>query len=262
MAHSRTLARSISFIGLLTAMSACAGQRADELTRLFKENQSNLIQCQVDLTNASRDADLNRGQREVAEQSAEQATQSRLAVEKENQALRKSLAQLQATVSAGQKERAHEPIAPGDLRASRDGVTRTLSSPELLRLISLESTEAKPLKQGVLAVFGRLKSQIVYNPKNHVLASIAHFSGFNTDLSYVNKWNKEHRFGRLYLDDEGDIVVEAELDLEPGVRTEALRAWVRNYGVLINLLNRELIEQERGRREGGAKRGRGRTQKM
>ena len=147
------------------------------------------------------------------------------------------------------------------IRDRQGVVTHSLSESELLRIIALESTDAKALKRGVLAVFGKLKSQIVYNQRNHVLASIAHFSGFNADLNYVNKWNKEHRFGRLYLDGDGDIVVESELDLEPGVRVEALRAWIRNYGILINLLNRELIEQERSRRRGGTK-GKARTQKM
>jgi len=245
------------WISITMATLGCASGRSDELARLFQENQSTLIQCQVDLTNASRDADLSRGQREIAEQSADQANQSRRAIEKENQALRASLAQAQSIVQDSAQ------ASPSSHHAGKDSLIRDLSSAQLLKLISLESTEAKPLRQGVLAVFGTLKSQVVYHRKNHVLASIAHFSGFHVDLTGVNQWNKEHRFGRLYLDDEGDIVIEAELDLEPGVRMEALRSWVRNFGVLINLLNRELIEQERGKRRGGARKGRGaRTQKM
>jgi hypothetical protein len=259
---SHRLQGSPGLIVLLISLllSACGAQRSDELGRLFRDNQSKLIQCQVDLTNASRDADLSRGQREVAEQKADQAAQSRLAVEHENTALRQELKELKSQ----QARRAPSAALPA-LGPDSPEVTRSLTKRQLFSLISAESTEAKRLKNGVLAVFGKLKSQILYNAKNHVLASIAHFSGFHIDLNYVNRWNREHRFGRLYLDQDGDVVVEAELDLEPGVRQEALRAWVRNYGVLINLLNRELIEQERQQRRSrgaGGERDKPRGQQM
>lgn len=248
-------------IGFILSLSlqfyACASQ-SEDLTRIFKDNQSNLIQCQVDLTNASRDADLSRGQREVAEQTAEQATQSRLAVEKENQALHKQIVILQEQLTSP----ASHSILPQHTQ-NPEIVAQSLSDSDLLKIISLESTGAKALKHGVLAIFGTLKSQVIFNPKNRVISSIAHFSGFHIDLNYVNKWNKEHRFGRLYLDDDEDVVVEAELDLEPGVKVEALRAWVRNYGILINLLNRELIEYERAhRQEKGYQGQKQRTHKM
>ena len=106
-------------------MNGCAGHRSDELSRLFKDNQAHLIQCQVDLTNASRDADLSRGQREVAEQKADQAAQSRLAVEKENQALRKNLSHLQELYKAGGRGASTpQPVEKG-------AVTRSLSEAEL-----------------------------------------------------------------------------------------------------------------------------------
>ena len=41
-------------------------------------------------------------------------------------------------------------------------------------------------------------------------------------LERINLWNREHRFGRGYLDDESDPFVEMDLDVEFGFSTEAL----------------------------------------
>jgi hypothetical protein len=41
-------------------------------------------------------------------------------------------------------------------------------------------------------------------------------------LDRINLWNREHRFGRGYLDDENDPFVEMDLDVEYGFTTEAL----------------------------------------
>lgn len=37
------------------------------------------------------------------------------------------------------------------------------------------------------------------------------------DLSKVNDWNRERRYGRAYLDDEGDPIVEMDVNVEFGV---------------------------------------------
>jgi hypothetical protein len=48
-----------------------------------------------------------------------------------------------------------------------------------------------------------------------------------TDL--MNKWNRDHRFSRAYRDDDGDAVLEADLDFAGGVTEEAIKAWVRLF---------------------------------
>jgi hypothetical protein len=243
----------------LGLMACGAQQREDAITSMLKSNQERLVQCEVDRSNAERDADLSRGQRELAEQSAEQAVASRVAVERENKELSQELNTLKELIKTAQ-ERGQLHLGgatPSGTRgaASQEHVIRKLSASELLELTTRVSTEAKPLKGGVLAVFGKLKSRLYFNPKNLVLSSIAHFSGFSAGLSFVNTWNQKHRFGRLYLDDDGDITIESELDLEPGVRREALVAWVKGYGVLINLLHQQLVRWEQENKGEGKPRG-------
>ena len=52
-------------------------------------------------------------------------------------------------------------------------------------------------------------------------ATIQFYAGFKTDgnapsLSRINEWNREKRFGRAYIDAEGDPVVEMDVDLDDG----------------------------------------------
>ena len=60
--------------------------------------------------------------------------------------------------------------------------------------------------------------------------SLLLYAGFSTDnppsLELVNEWNREKRFSRAYLDEEGDPVLEADLDLAGGVADGAIRAFL------------------------------------
>lgn len=39
----------------------------------------------------------------------------------------------------------------------------------------------------------------------------------DVDLAMINRWNREHRFSRAYLDDENDPIIEMDVNLEFGV---------------------------------------------
>ena len=59
------------------------------------------------------------------------------------------------------------------------------------------------------------------------------FTGFapedRPDHARLNGWNREKLFSRAYLDEDGDPVLEADLDLEGGVTNEAIRAFLENF---------------------------------
>ena len=98
----------------LFSLSACgASQQEREMISFLKESQAKIVQCEVDRSNAERDADLNRGQRELAEQKAEQAEASRLAVERENQALSQDLSKLKELIKQA-AERGQLSLRPPD----------------------------------------------------------------------------------------------------------------------------------------------------
>ncbi|SMB83114.1 YbjN domain-containing protein [Deinococcus hopiensis] len=58
-------------------------------------------------------------------------------------------------------------------------------------------------------------------------------SGFDLDasppLEKINAWNRGHSFAYAYLDEERDPFLQSDLDLDGGVTTAALEAWVKLY---------------------------------
>ncbi|SDF51902.1 Putative sensory transduction regulator [Thermus arciformis] len=59
------------------------------------------------------------------------------------------------------------------------------------------------------------------------------FTGFapekRPDHARINEWNREKLFSRAYLDEDGDPVVEADLDLEGGVTDGAIREFLETF---------------------------------
>ncbi|MBW6396182.1 YbjN domain-containing protein [Thermus sp. SYSU G05001] len=56
-------------------------------------------------------------------------------------------------------------------------------------------------------------------------------SGFKKQVSLerINEWNRRFRFGRAYLDEDGDAWIETELDVSEGLSWEAVREFVRLF---------------------------------
>ena len=72
--------------------------------------------------------------------------------------------------------------------------------------------------------------------KNRSCKTVQFFTGYTdakvTDLAAINTWNKDKRFGRAYIDGEGDPCVEMDVDLDDGGMSRALfvdnvEFWVR-----------------------------------
>ncbi len=68
-------------------------------------------------------------------------------------------------------------------------------------------------------------------------SSLQMYAGFSMStppaLKDINKWNMEKRFSRAYLDDEGDPVVESDLDLEGGVSLGAVREFIETFELVL-----------------------------
>lgn len=45
----------------------------------------------------------------------------------------------------------------------------------------------------------------------------------------ANEWNKRYRFGRAYVDDDGDAVLESDIDFTGGVTEANIKAWIKLY---------------------------------
>jgi type 1 fimbria pilin len=81
---------------------------------------------------------------------------------------------------------------------------------------------------------------LFYNCTNNTnCATVQFHSGYEIQsgiaLDKINAWNRTQRFGRAYLDGEGDPIVEMDLDLDDGGVSKALFA--DNFQFWISVLN-------------------------
>ncbi|MGA9583615.1 MAG: YbjN domain-containing protein [Allosphingosinicella sp.] len=79
----------------------------------------------------------------------------------------------------------------------------------------------------VSAVNGHPFRVIFYGCKaNRGCATITFAAGFDkktaTGLDSINAWNRKNRFGRAYLDEEGDPIIGMDVDLDDGGMSSAL----------------------------------------
>ncbi len=59
---------------------------------------------------------------------------------------------------------------------------------------------------------------VIYNGRDDgSLAFRMYFDGDNTSLKSINKWNATKRFLTAYIDKDGDLVLQDDLDVEEGI---------------------------------------------
>jgi hypothetical protein len=55
------------------------------------------------------------------------------------------------------------------------------------------------------------------------------FGDTKPSTSRINKWNQSKRFSRAYIDDDGNPVLESDLDFAGGVTDDTIKAWIKLY---------------------------------
>ena len=68
-------------------------------------------------------------------------------------------------------------------------------------------------------------SKIVFFISGQTLQAYFGLRGTKATVNSINEWNKTKRFGRAYIDAEGDPCVELDYDLEGGVSDDSLKVW-------------------------------------
>lgn len=79
------------------------------------------------------------------------------------------------------------------------------------------------------AVNGTTFQAFFYNCTDHkACATLQLHSGYDLDktptATLINSWNRTQRFGRAWLDDQGDPILEMDIDLDDGGMSSALFA--------------------------------------
>ncbi|HEY4199992.1 MAG TPA: YbjN domain-containing protein [Devosiaceae bacterium] len=69
------------------------------------------------------------------------------------------------------------------------------------------------------------------------------YSGFlnvKPSTETINKWNQEKRFGKAYLDEDGDAVVEMDINLEHGITSDNMDADLDVWGIVLDQYTDEI----------------------
>ena len=61
-------------------------------------------------------------------------------------------------------------------------------------------------------------------------------------LSLANDWNRDQRFAKVMIDEDGDWIIESDFDVRAGVTEAQLEAWIDLYGTVMRSFVRFLDE--------------------
>jgi hypothetical protein len=76
-------------------------------------------------------------------------------------------------------------------------------------------------------------SKVVYLIKDQTVQAYFGLRGTHATVTTVNEWNKSKRFGRAYIDAEGDPCVELDYDLEGGVSEDSIKVWFDTVNLIV-----------------------------
>lgn len=103
----------------------------------------------------------------------------------------------------------------------------------ILTAMGLEVSQASGAPEGgpapLLVELGGYRALVFLLNDNTDAQLYTVFPGRNAGTDLMNRWNRDYRFARAYRDDEGDPVLEADLDFVGGVTEETIKAWVRLF---------------------------------
>jgi hypothetical protein len=111
-------------------------------------------------------------------------------------------------------------------------VVSEVSTEQLRKLLESMGYEVEQPKEDMLQFAIEGHTALIVNKKTN----IQFYSYFKKqkkkmDLKKVNEWNATKRFSRAYLDQDGDAVIEWDVDLEGGTTAGALKESIRTYRV-------------------------------
>ncbi len=95
---------------------------------------------------------------------------------------------------------------------------------DLLKILSSEgytATEAES-ERNVIWTLNGYKTLLLIAENMESIQFYVAFSDSKATLNRVNTWNKEKKYSRSYLDNDGDPVLELDLDLAGGVTRERI----------------------------------------
>jgi capsule polysaccharide export protein KpsC/LpsZ len=108
-------------------------------------------------------------------------------------------------------------------------VVSEVSTEQLQKMLESMGYEVEQPKEDMLQFAIEGHTALAINKKKNVQLYSYFKKQKKMDLKKVNEWNATKRFSRAYLDQDGDAVIEWDIDLEGGTTAGALKESIRTY---------------------------------
>jgi capsule polysaccharide export protein KpsC/LpsZ len=108
-------------------------------------------------------------------------------------------------------------------------VVSEVSTEQLQKMLESMGYEVEQPKEDVLEFAIEGHTALAINKKKNIQLYSYFQKQKKMDLKKVNEWNATKRFSRAYLDQDGDAVIEWDVDLEGGTTAGALKESIRTY---------------------------------
>ncbi|HXE58446.1 MAG TPA: YbjN domain-containing protein [Gemmatimonadales bacterium] len=115
--------------------------------------------------------------------------------------------------------------------AAQQATVTEISTEQLQKLLEGMGYEVEEPKEDVLRFGIEGHSALIINKKTNI--QFYSFFKKKADVQKMNEWNRAKRFSRVYIDGDGDPVIEWDLDLEGGTTLGAVKESIRTYRLAV-----------------------------
>ncbi|MBC7563714.1 MAG: YbjN domain-containing protein [Gemmatimonadaceae bacterium] len=111
-------------------------------------------------------------------------------------------------------------------------IRERITATQLITLLKEKGLEGTANEKGNVIV-QMTGSKVVFFIQGQTMQAYFGLSGTGATLTKVNEWNKTKRFGRAYIDSDGDPCIELDYDLEGGVSDDSIKVWFDTVKLIV-----------------------------
>ena len=111
-------------------------------------------------------------------------------------------------------------------------IRERITATQLITLLKEKGLEGTANDKGNVIV-QMTGSKVVFFIQGQTMQAYFGLSGTGATLTKVNEWNKTKRFGRAYIDSDGDPCIELDYDLEGGVSDDSIKVWFDTVKLIV-----------------------------
>ena len=111
-------------------------------------------------------------------------------------------------------------------------IRERITATQLITLLKEKGLDGTANEKGNVIV-QMTGSKVVFFIQGQTMQAYFGPSENGATLTKVNEWNKTKRFGRAYIDSDGDPCIELDYDLEGGVSDDSIKVWFDTVKLIV-----------------------------